>query len=753
MSETTNGKNEIRLVSPINYMIRGEDDILNIDTTGGITTLHIGNITTNGLDLIRKRIYINDITGNASVNNITINTIGGDTINGLIAFVLNVDGISAEIVIVDKTRYLANLSGDTGGGGGGITSVTATTPITSSGGATPNVSTSIATNRLVGRGTAGTGAMEEIILGTNLSLTGTTLNAVGGGGGGVASVTATAPISSSGGVNPDISITQSSGASNGFLTSIDWTTFNNKGSGTITNVSGTLPISSSGGATPDISISQSGVATNGFLTSIDWNTFNNKGSGTITNVSGTSPITSSGGVTPVISTSIATNRLVGRGTAGTGAMEEIILGTNLSLTGTTLNATNSGGSVTNVSALTLGTTGADLSSSVATSTTTPIITLNVPTASALNRGALSSADWTTFNNKGSGTITSVTATTPITSSGGVTPVISTSIATNRLVGRGTAGTGAMEEIILGTNLSLTGTTLNATGGGAGGVTSVSGTLNRIDSSGGTTPIIDISATYVGQTSITTLGTISTGIWNGTTIAVANGGTGVTTSTGSGNNVLSISPTLVTPILGSASATALTFTSTAVSGLTINRLTTAQRQALTPVSGDVVYDTTIGTTCTYNGTFWEYSKEYYVTSFATTTTILASTITGLTTFILEANSTYDISGQFLIGCNGAGGVKFGNTLPAGGLSFINYVGTSTSVTALQQMPSNSGTLIATAINRLTGSSYLTFGGAITTLATAGSVDMQFASGVGGQTSTIYGQFSIGYQSKITLTKIA
>ena len=131
MSETTNGKNEIRLVSPINYMIRGEDDILNIDTTGGITTLHIGNITTNGLDLIRKRIYINDITGNASVNNITINTIGGDTINGLIAFVLNVDGISAEIVIVDKTRYLANLSGDTGGGGGGITSVTATTPITS----------------------------------------------------------------------------------------------------------------------------------------------------------------------------------------------------------------------------------------------------------------------------------------------------------------------------------------------------------------------------------------------------------------------------------------------------------------------------------------------------------------------------------------------------------------------------------------------------------------------------------------------
>jgi hypothetical protein len=57
------------------------------------------------------------------------------------------------------------------------------------------------------------------------------------------------------------------------------------------------------------------------------------------------------------------------------------------------------GTVTSVSALTLGTTGTDLSSTVANSTTTPVITLNVPTASATNRGALSAADWTTFNGK------------------------------------------------------------------------------------------------------------------------------------------------------------------------------------------------------------------------------------------------------------------------------------------------------------------------------------------------------------------
>jgi hypothetical protein len=57
------------------------------------------------------------------------------------------------------------------------------------------------------------------------------------------------------------------------------------------------------------------------------------------------------------------------------------------------------GTVTSVAALTLGTTGTDLSSSVANSTTTPVITLNVPNASASNRGALTSTDWSTFNGK------------------------------------------------------------------------------------------------------------------------------------------------------------------------------------------------------------------------------------------------------------------------------------------------------------------------------------------------------------------
>ena len=140
--------------------------------------------------------------------------------------------------------------------------------------------------------------------------------------------------------------------------------------GTVTSVTGTAPVVSSGGNTPAISMPAATTSVNGYLTSTDWSTFNSKGSGT----------------------------------------------------------------VTSVAALTLGTTGTDLSSTVATGTTTPVITLQVPTASASNRGALSAADWTTFNNKGNGTVTSVTGTAPVVSSGGATPAISMAAATTSVSG-------------------------------------------------------------------------------------------------------------------------------------------------------------------------------------------------------------------------------------------------------------------------------------------------------------------------------
>ena len=66
--------------------------------------------------------------------------------------------------------------------------------------------------------------------------------------------------------------------------------------------------------------------------------------------------------------------------------------------------------------------------------------------------------------------------------------------------------------------------------GSSGVNSITGTANRI-TLGGTTsdPIVDISSSYVGQNSITTLGTIGTGTWNGTLIGTPYGGTGTTTT--------------------------------------------------------------------------------------------------------------------------------------------------------------------------------------------------------------------------------
>jgi hypothetical protein len=186
----------------------------------------------------------------------------------------------------------------------------------------------------------------------------------------------------------------------GYLTSTDWNTFNGKqAAGTYVNsVSGTTGrITSTGGVTPVIDLA-SGVATagtTGSSTLIPVVTIDTYGrvtsittasnpQGTVTSVTGTAPVVSSGGATPAISMA-----------AATGSVNGYLTSTDW----TTFNNKGSG-TVTSVAALTIGTTGTDLSSTVATGTTTPVITLQVPTASATNRGALSSTDWSTFNGKG-----------------------------------------------------------------------------------------------------------------------------------------------------------------------------------------------------------------------------------------------------------------------------------------------------------------------------------------------------------------
>jgi hypothetical protein len=209
------------------------------------------------------------------------------------------------------------------------------------------------------------------------------------------------------------------------------------------------------------------------------------------------------------------------------------------------------GTVTNVSALTLGTTGTDVSSTVANSTTTPVITLNLPTASATNRGALSAADWTTFNSKGSGTVTSVTGTSPVVSSGGATPAISMAAATAS------------------TNGYLTSTdwsTFNSKGSGS--VTSVAATVP--------------SFLAVTGSPITASGTLALA-YSGTALPVANGGTGVTTSSGANSVVLRDANANIT-----ANCLFEGFTSQAASGTTIV-LTAAsvQNYQITGSGGQVI----------------------------------------------------------------------------------------------------------------------------------------------------------------------
>ena len=205
--------------------------------------------------------------------------------------------------------------------------------------------------------------------------------------------------------------------------------------------------------------------------------------GTITAVTGTAPVVSSGGTAPDISMAAATTSVSGY------------------LTSTDWNTFNGKGTVTSVAALTLGTSGTDVSSTVATGTTTPVITFNLPSASATNRGALTAADWTTFNNKGSGTVTAVTGTAPVVSSGGATPAISMPAATTSVSGYLT---------------STDWTTFNNKGSGT--VTSVSATVPSFLS--------------VSGSPITTSGTLAL-TYSGTALPAANGGTGATTLTGAG----------------------------------------------------------------------------------------------------------------------------------------------------------------------------------------------------------------------------
>lgn len=279
----------------------------------------------------------------------------------------------------------------------------------------------------------------------------------------------------------------------------------------LSSISATSPIFYNN-STGVISSQASSSTQNGYLTSSDWSTFNGKQS------------------VIIFGTGVQTALAVNIGSAGapilfngTGGTPSSITLTNATGTAATLNIGGNASTVTTNANLTGPVTSTGNATSIANGAISNVMLANSAVA---NLSGTNTGDQTiTLTGEASGSGTGSFAVT-----------LSNSAVIDKVLTGYTSGAGTVSatDNILQAIQKLNG---NITGA-ITGVSSVSGTTNRITSTGGATPIIDISLSYTGQTSIVTVGTINSGTWQAGAIGDAyilsaatwnaKVGTGVTT---------------------------------------------------------------------------------------------------------------------------------------------------------------------------------------------------------------------------------